>query len=130
MIVPMKLAFDRLSMVQVMEYWFMLSSMIILTVLPLIQLYKKDFILGFSNNNDALSAASWLSLYLFLDVIILKTLPLATKCAIMGFILTELNPNLTLKHQFRSRNKKHFILKVLSVLLLALLDLFSLASAA
>ena len=83
-----------------MEFIFVISSLILMTVLPLIQFYKNDYILGFRNTSDALSAATWLSVFIFFDFILLKALPLVTKCAFMAFILTELSPKLALKHDF------------------------------
>ena len=46
----------------------------------------------------------------------------------MAFILTEVSPQLTLKHDFSSRNKLHFLLKVLALSLLVLWDLTQIPS--
>lgn len=74
-----------------MEFIFILATVYLITVLPYIQFFKQDYILGLDNKKEALSAASWLATYIFIDFWLLKALPLTTKCSLMIFILTEID---------------------------------------
>ena len=74
-----------------MEFIFSLSTLSLITILPFIQFYKKDYIFGLTNKNEALSAASWLATFIFFDFFLLKALPLVTKVTVMTYILTELD---------------------------------------
>ena len=91
MIMALKFAFINLSMVQVLELMFSLSTLFLVTILPFIQFYKQDYILGVTNKKEALSASSWLATFIFFDFILLKALPLVTKCTVMTYLLTEIN---------------------------------------
>ena len=91
MLVALKYSFNYLSMVQIMEFIFVLSTASLITILPFIQFYKKEYIFDLTNKKEALSAASWLSTFIFFDFFLLKALPLVSKCVIMTFLLTEID---------------------------------------
>ena len=78
-------------MVQVMEFIFLLSTASLITVLPFIQFYKKEYVFDLTNKKEALSAASWLATFVFFDFFLLKALPLVSKCVVMTFLLTEID---------------------------------------
>ena len=90
-LLALKYSFNYLSMVQVMEFIFVLSTAFLVTILPFIQFYKKEYIFDLINKKEALSAASWLATFVFFDFFILKALPLVSKCVIMTFLLTEID---------------------------------------
>ena len=81
MLVSLKCAFTWLSMIQVLEYLFVLASFVIALVLPMVQ--KTDYILGLEDKESALDASKYLALFMFIEYTCLKALPLLTKVAIM-----------------------------------------------
>lgn len=67
----------------------MLSTIIIVTVLPYVSLYKKEFILDIKDKDVGLSTAQWLSFFVIVDTILLKALPLLTKFSLMSLLILE-----------------------------------------
>jgi hypothetical protein len=61
----------------------------VLVTLPYMSYLKKDYILDISDKDAGLNAAQWLALFVVVDLMCLKYLPLLTKCAVMGFFLCE-----------------------------------------
>ena len=131
MLVALKYSFNYLSMVQIMEFIFVLSTASLITILPFIQFYKKEYIFDLTNKKEALSAASWLATFIFFDFFLLKALPLVSKCVIMTYLLTEIDikerpssffGSLKLK-QGVSQRLSTFVLKTLILLGLLAFDI-------
>lgn len=119
-----------------MEFLFVMATCSLLLVLPIVHVLRKDYILGLENKNAALTCGNWLALFIFLDFITLKALPLLSKCALMAFVLydfdfeiidvlhsgaTVLSPVLKFKRRIRER-KAFFILRLLLMKLLIVFD--------
>lgn len=81
MLVSLKCAFTWLSMIQVMEYLFVIASFVI--GIALIRVQKTDYILGLEDKESALEASKYLALFTLIEYASLKALPLLTKVAIM-----------------------------------------------
>ena len=81
MLVSLKCAFSWLSMIQVLEYLFVLASIVIALILPMVQ--KTDYILDLDDKESALDASKYLALFMLIEYTCLKALPLLTKIAIM-----------------------------------------------
>ena len=80
-------------MIQAFEYLFVLSTIFIITVLPYVQLYKKEFILNINNKDTGLATSQWLALFIFIEMFTLKSLPLLTKIAVMTYFIMEFDFN-------------------------------------
>jgi hypothetical protein len=105
-------------MIQVMEYLFIYATLNLLVILSLVQLVRKDYMLGFSNKNAALSTSNYLTLFTFIEILTLKTLPLLSKVALAIFCLTDLRIEridifqaIRFKHPI-SQRKLQFILRL------------------
>ena len=78
-------------MIQVMEYLFVLSSVIIFTVLPIVQIKRKEYILDLQDKEAALTSSKYLTLFLFIEFFTLKSIPFLTKAAIMAMCYYDLD---------------------------------------
>ena len=89
MMFSLKQVLSMCSMIETFELTFVLGALFTFFLLPYISLYKKEYILNIHNKEAALSVSQYLSLYIILEIFLLKCLPLMSKLAIQGFFLLE-----------------------------------------
>lgn len=90
-ILSLKEFFERTTAVQMCEYIFIYSTVYTVFCLPYFAYYKRRYILDIEDKEAAMRLGQWLTLYYVVDFICLKLLPLLSRCAVVGFFLTEFN---------------------------------------
>lgn len=118
MLLTLKYALNSFSMVQTLEYIFILSTFTLVAILILVQFYRKDFILGITHKDAAINIGNWLALFIFIDILTLKALPLATKCTLMVVTLSE-------KGKIDRARLSTFALKIILGLCVLTIDFFN-----
>lgn len=77
------------------EYLFILSTAHTVITLPYISYFRKEYILDIDDKDAGLNIAQWFAMFMTIEVLCLKTLPILTKVAVMSFFLYEFKFEMT-----------------------------------
>lgn len=77
------------------EFIFLLATAHTIIILPYVAYYKKEYILDIDDKDAGLAVALWFVMFILVDLLCLKTLPILTKLAIMSLFLCEFQFEIT-----------------------------------
>jgi hypothetical protein len=113
-----------------MEFLFVSSLMLSVSIFIYIKFHKHQYILKFNDNDASLQISIFLSLFTFCDTLTLALIPLHTRCAAMGFLMSEFKyVNGSIRNQVQGYKLKRkvnlsFVIKAIVVICCIAFDVY------